>query len=114
MPMCGRGSNASLEHNAVFARLPDGKGGDAPSPAARPVSCARFSAETRLRGASFSVIRLGPLRLRLGLGHVSALLGLAVPPRARAVVDMAVGVDPNLAVAGWWRSGAPAGGGRWS
>jgi len=59
------------------------------------------------------VIRLGPLRLRLRLGHIGALLGLAVPASTGAVVHVTVGIDPNLAVAGRCGSGAPGCGGRW-
>ena len=56
----------------------------------------------RLRAASLSVVRLGPLRLGLRLGHVSAFLGLAVPSRAGTVVYPAVGIQtwPLLAGAG--------------
>ena len=52
------------------------------------------------------MVRAGALGLGLCLGHVGALLGLPVPLRPGAVVDVTVGIDPNLAVAGGGGSSA--------
>jgi hypothetical protein len=52
------------------------------------------------------MIRPGALRPRLRLGHVTAVFGLAVPPVTGAVIDLAGGIDPNLAGASRSRSGA--------
>ena len=54
------------------------------------------------------MVRAGALGLGLCLGHVGALLGLSVPLRPGAVVDVTVGIDPNLAVAGGGGSSAGA------
>jgi hypothetical protein len=35
------------------------------------------------------------------LVHVFAAFGLTVPTTIRIVIDMRLGVDPNLAIAGW-------------
>jgi hypothetical protein len=54
------------------------------------------------------VVRPGPLRPRLRFGHVTALLGLAVPAGAGAVVHFTGGIDPNLTGASRSRSRALA------
>ena len=43
------------------------------------------------------VIGVSAFRFGVGLGHVGALLGLAVVLGARAVVDVRVGVEPDEA-----------------
>lgn len=48
-------------------------------------------------GAGPPACGVRPGRLGRGLGHLRAALGLAVEPRARAVVGLGGGVDPNLA-----------------
>ena len=55
------------------------------------------AAGRRLRSANLSVVWPSALLLSLRLGHVAALLGLAVPSGAGAVIHFAAGVDPNLA-----------------
>jgi len=66
-----------------------------------------------LRRASLSVVWPGSLRLRLRLGHVTAVLGLAVPAITGAVVDFTGGIDPDLTGAATGaRSSALAGCGR--
>src|SRR5262249_51864133 len=86
-------------------------------PRARLIRVLRWAAQdlTRavLRGASLPVVRLNALLLSLRLGHVSALLGLAVPSGAGAVIHLATGIDPNLAGACGSRSGALAPCWRW-
>jgi hypothetical protein len=54
------------------------------------------SLQYSLRGASLPVVGPGALCPCLRFGHVAALLGLAIPARARAVVDLAGGIHPNL------------------
>jgi hypothetical protein len=49
-----------------------------------------------LRSASLSAVRPSALCLRLHLGHVTALLGLAILPVTRAVIHLAGGIDPDL------------------
>jgi hypothetical protein len=70
-----------------------------------PTGCCRYR-EIFLWGASFSVVRSGALCPRFCLGHITALLGLAVPASAGAVVDLTGGVHPNLTGATGSRSGA--------
>ena len=56
-----------------------------------------------MSGAGLAPARTIALRLRRGLGHVAAVVGLAVIAIARAVVDPARGVDPDLPGTASWR-----------
>src|SRR6516165_10229859 len=49
-----------------------------------------------LQSASLSVVRPNALCPRFCFGHVAAVLGLAVPAIAEAVIDLADGIYPNL------------------
>src|SRR3974377_591283 len=72
----------------------------------RPKTVLSLGELVRLRGLKASL-------LRVGLGHVLALLGIAVIAAAFLVIDAAVGVDPDHALL--WRGaggGPPPGGGR--
>lgn len=63
----------------------------------------------RLR-AGLAVIGAGAHGLGLGFAHVLAGLGLAVPPGALAMVDLAAGIDPHFARAATGGRGACGGG----
>ena len=50
-----------------------------------------------LRRAGLPMVRMVASRFRRRLSHIFTLLGRAVPLCARAVIDMARGVHPDLA-----------------
>src|SRR6185437_9761886 len=65
----------------------------------------RLNRLRRSSRAGLVVIRAVALGLGVGLGHVLALLGLAIPTIRRTVVHLGGGVDPHLirSAAGSWR-----------